>query len=91
MGFLQRLKLVFFESKNYEVIFIHREASPLGPPVFEWILAKLLKRKFIYDYDDAIWEPSISAANRAAFFAKAFWKIKYICKWAFINSAGNNF
>ncbi|HQY17353.1 MAG TPA: glycosyltransferase family 4 protein [Ferruginibacter sp.] len=91
MGFLRRLKLVFFESKNYEVIFIHREASPLGPPVFEWILAKLLKRKFIYDYDDAIWEPSISAANRAAFFAKAFWKIKYICKWAFINSAGNNF
>lgn len=35
IGFLKRIKLVLFESKHYDVIFIHREAAPLGPPVFK--------------------------------------------------------
>ena len=37
MGFLRRLKLVFFERKKYEVNFIDGAASPLDPPVLEWI------------------------------------------------------
>lgn len=90
-GFLKRIKLVLVDCKKYDVIFIHREAAPLGPPFFEWMLAKLLKRKYIFDFDDAIWEPSITASNKLAFYFKAFWKIKYICKWAWINSAGNHF
>ena len=91
IGFLKRIKLVLFESKHYDVIFIHREAAPLGPPVFEWILFKCLKRKYIFDFDDAIWEPSITGTNQLAIYFKSFWKVKYICKWAFCASAGNHF
>ena len=35
-GFLNRARLVFFQSFSYDYFFIHREASPVGPPVFEW-------------------------------------------------------
>lgn len=53
-GFFKRL-IVLFGTSKYQYVFIHREASPIGPPVFEWILAKVLKKKLIYDFDDAIW------------------------------------
>src|SRR6476619_6200622 len=37
-GFLKRAKVVVIEGPKYDRIFIHREASPLGPPIFEWYL-----------------------------------------------------
>ena len=70
---------------------MHREASPIGPPVFEWILCKLLRKQVIYDFDDAIWIPAISEHNRLASSVKCFWKIKYICRWASQIAAGNDY
>ncbi|MDP8230794.1 MAG: glycosyltransferase family 4 protein [Candidatus Gorgyraea atricola] len=46
-----------------DIIFIHLEAFPFGPPVFEWILSKMGKR-VIYDLDDAIYMGIPSSANR---------------------------
>lgn len=89
-GYLRRFKLLF-NTGRYDVFVIHREAAPLGPPVFEWVLAKLLRKKYIYDFDDAIWEPKISDANRLAVYIRSFWKTKYLCRWAYINTAGNQF
>ncbi|MCZ8070090.1 MAG: hypothetical protein O9311_07025 [Cytophagales bacterium] len=56
LGFVKRLSHVL-TARHASFIFIYREAAPFGPPVFEWILAKALKRKLIYDFDDAIWLP----------------------------------
>lgn len=83
--------LLLFKLVKYQYIFIHREAAPLGPPIFEWIIAKVLKKKMIYDFDDAIWIPNTSEANKLATRLKAFWKIKYLCKWSYKVSAGNQY
>jgi len=89
-GYLRRTGHLV-KSLRYDYIFIHREAAPLGPPVFEWILSKLLGKKIIYDFDDAIWIPNISAANKMAAWFKAFWKVKFICRWAHTVTGGNAF
>jgi glycosyltransferase involved in cell wall biosynthesis len=76
---------------RFEYVFIHREAAPLGPPVFEWIIAKVFRKKIIFDFDDAIWIPNTTAENKAASFLKAPWKVAKICKWAYRISAGNQY
>jgi len=90
-GYFNRLQTVLFEAPGYEAIFIHREAAPLGPPIFEWYLAKILKKPIIYDFDDAIWIPSITNENRLATLFKASGKVRLICKWSSTISAGNDY
>ncbi|MBO9681971.1 MAG: glycosyltransferase family 4 protein [Flavisolibacter sp.] len=89
-GFVRRIGFLF-KARKFDYIFLQREMAPVGPPVFEWIVSKILKAKIIYDYDDAIWIPNVSEGNRIARFAKCFWKIKWICKWSYKVSAGNDF
>src|SRR5690349_19667070 len=38
-----------------DYVFIHREAAPIGPPLFEWIISRVMRKRIIYDFDDAIW------------------------------------
>jgi glycosyltransferase involved in cell wall biosynthesis len=89
-GYLRRF-LHLAKAAKYDYVFIHREAAPLGPPIFEFVLAKLMRKKIIYDFDDAIWIPNVSAANKTATWLKAFWKVKYICKWAHVVTGGNDY
>jgi len=90
-GFIKRLVYLLFRAGQYSYIVIHREAAPLGPPFFEWYLAKVMRKKIIYDFDDAIWIPNLTETNKIARFAKCFWKVKWICKWSHKVSAGNAF
>lgn len=90
-SYLKRWFIVLFTAHQYSVIFIHREAAPLGPPIVEWYLKKVLGKKIIYDFDDAIWIPNTSAQNKIASLVKAFWKVKYICRWSYKISAGNDY
>jgi len=89
-GFFRRIKDVI-RSAKYDYVFIHREAAPLGPPVFEWLIAKVFSKKIIYDFDDAIWLPNVSESNRL--FSKIKWyrKVKSICRWAHLISCGNDY
>lgn len=89
--FLKRWGLVLSSAYRYQYIYIHREAAPLGPPILEWFLAKVLGKKIIYDFDDAIWIPNTSSENRIAGLVKSFWKVAAICKWSYKISAGNDF
>jgi glycosyltransferase involved in cell wall biosynthesis len=89
-GFLRRTKLLFSILK-YDYVLLQREAAPLGPPIFEWVIIKIFKRKIIYDFDDAIWIPHISQHNRVARYFKNTAKVKYICKWAYKVSCGNEY
>lgn len=74
---------------NANHIFIHREATHLGPPIFEWLLAKVFRKKYIYDFDDATWLPNYSASNAKFHHLKAYWKVKFCIKWAHQVTAGN--
>lgn len=91
MGFLRRWKHVAIDVHRYETVFVHREAAPLGPPVFEWIIAKLWRKKMIYDFDDAIWIPNTSEQNKLAGAFKSFGKVAQICRWSSVVTAGNDF
>lgn len=90
-GFLKRWKSVLSGMKGVDFVFIHREAAPLGPPVFEWMIAKVLRKKIIFDFDDAIWIPNTTASNKLAGWLKCFWKVKFICRWAYKVVGGNDF
>ncbi len=80
---------LLFRLKQYDHIFIHREASMIGPPVFEWFIAKVLRRKYIYDFDDAIWLPNYSQTNARFHRLKAYGKVRKIVKWADQITVGN--
>lgn len=89
-GFHERLLLMFRLGK-YDYVFIHREASHIGPPIFEWLIAKVFRKKIIYDFDDAIWLPNYSSHNAAFHRLKYYKKVNRIMKWAYKISAGNRY
>jgi glycosyltransferase involved in cell wall biosynthesis len=89
-GFSKRV-LILFNASSFDFIFIHREAAPLGPPVIEWILARILRKKIIYDFDDAIW--LTDRADEPGWLKLLKWrsKVKLICTWSHVISCGNDF
>jgi glycosyltransferase involved in cell wall biosynthesis len=89
-GFAKRLLLLPF-LWHYDFIFIHREATPVGPPWFEWTVAKVLGKKIIYDFDDAIWLPNTSKENSLVSILKWNSKVSSICKWSYVISCGNEY
>jgi glycosyltransferase involved in cell wall biosynthesis len=89
-GILKRMSLLF-KLKQYDYLFIHREAAPIGPPIFEWVAAKILRKKIIYDFDDAIWIPNFSEANSVFSFLKGYPNVKHICRWSYKISCGNDY
>ena len=89
-GFARRKGLLFSIPK-YDFIFIHREVAPIGPPIFEWIIAKVLRKKIIYDFDDAIWLPNTSETNKIVAGLKWHQKVNSICKWSYKVSCGNEY
>ncbi|MBL4668393.1 MAG: glycosyltransferase family 4 protein [Flavobacteriales bacterium] len=89
-GFFRR-SILMFRLTKYDTVFIHREASPVGPPVFEWLIAKILKRKIIYDFDDAIWLENTSQSNQLISKIKSHSKVASICNWASLVMCGNKF
>lgn len=89
-GFLRRC-IMLLTLYRYDYVFILREAAPIGPPVFEWLIARVFRKKIIYDMDDAVWIPQTAGTNAWVKSAKAFWKIRWICTWAWKVSAGNEY
>lgn len=89
-GFLRRCADVF-KLVSYSHIYIYREAAPIGPPLFEWVISKVLRKKIVYDFDDAIWIPVSSQYNKTISRLRNFGKTAKICKWACKISVGNKF
>ena len=87
-GYLRRTRDVL-RALRYDFVFIHREAAPLGPPAIEWVIAKLLKRKVIFDFDDAIWIPNSSEHNPFVDKLKRYKNTQDIIKWSKKVSCGN--
>ncbi len=87
-GFLYRLALLL-KIRAGAYIFIHREITPIGPPVFEWIIAKILRKKIIYDFDDAIWLTDKAQTHSLESFLRCRSKVSRICKWSYKVSCGN--
>jgi glycosyltransferase involved in cell wall biosynthesis len=62
LRYLTRLKEIF-RARNFDVIYVHLELAPIGPPLLEYLLSKT-GRPVIYDIDDLVFLPHASMANR---------------------------
>ena len=66
---------------DFDLVFVHREASLFGPAFFE----RLLKRRgtpIVFEMDDAVFLPYVSPANRWLSYLKFPNKIGRICELA---------
>jgi len=89
-GFVLRF-ISLFGMGSVDFVFIHREASPLGPPIIEWLIARILRKKIIYDFDDAIWLTDKVNEPPLEKMLKSRWKVATICKWSYKVSCGNEY
>ncbi|MEO9473973.1 MAG: glycosyltransferase [Cyclobacteriaceae bacterium] len=87
-GFLRRFSILF-KLSAYTSILIHRELTPFGPPIFEWVIAKVLRKKIIYDFDDAIWMADGTNESKLWKWLKWRSKVASICRWSWKVSVGN--
>jgi len=55
-GYLKRIKDIA-RLRKYEIVYIFMWATPLGLPLYEWIILAMGK-KIIYDFDDAVFSSS---------------------------------
>lgn len=88
-GFVRRL-LTLPRVFAYDYIFVHREATPVGPPFVEAILF-ILGRRVIFDFDDAIFISKTSRVNRIVAFAKWSSKIRFITRHSMKVAVCNNY
>ncbi len=88
VGLVKRL-VALVQIQSFTFVFIHREAAPIGPPFFEWIIAKIFRKKIIYDFDDAIWLTDRKNESLSTQFIRWRNKVSSICKWSCNVSCGN--
>lgn len=89
-GFIRRFRLIT-RVRNFDYVFVHREITPVGPPLFEWIISRILKKKLIYDFDDSIWLTDRKSEGPLLKLSKWRQKVSSICHWSFKVSCGNQY
>ena len=75
---------------QYDLVFLYREAIPLGPPILESLIARS-GVPIVYDFDDAIFLQNVSEANRAISFLKDPGRVATILKRSTQVVVGNEF
>jgi len=75
---------------SFDTIFVNREALLTGSVFFEQQFAKS-KARLIFDFDDAIWRPNVSDANKRYAWLKNPAKTSRIIKMADQVVAGNQY
>lgn len=89
-SFLKRI-IDLLSTSKYDLVFVHREAFPFGPPFFEILSSKLFSKPLVYDFDDAIFLGERSEANRAISFLKNPGKVARIISLSQQVIVGNNY
>jgi len=87
---LRRLRAVLNVGR-FDLVFIYREAFPVGPPFIEAAIARHGNPPIVYDFDDAIFLPHASEANRLIVSLKYSRKIPSILRHCAHVIAGNDF
>ena len=75
-------------ASGYDIVFVQREAMQLGTALVERLFARS-RARLVFDFDDAIWIPDVSEANRRLAFLKRPAKTATIVATADMVFAGN--
>ena len=78
------------QAKNYDLVFVYREAYMLGTTIFERKFAKS-GVPMIFDFDDSIWLNDTSEGNQNLAWLKRTEKTNEICQYATLVSVGNQY
>ena len=78
-------------ASRYDLVLVHREVLPIGPPVIERILARSRHVPLVYDFDDAIYLSNVSDANRLMARLKVPRKVPAVIRESSLVIAGNNY
>ena len=68
-----------YRARNVDLVFIHREACPIGPPFFEWCFW-VMRKPVVFDFDDAVFLPNSNILTPALRFLKCPWKVEKILR-----------
>ena len=88
-GFFRRLKDAW-RAKDFDIIFIYREAFMTGSVFFEKLFRKSGAR-IILDFDDAIWLSTVSEVNRSLQWLKRPEKVNDIMALSDLVITGNSY
>lgn len=88
-GALARRLLQIRDARDADVVFLYREAFPLGPALLERLLDA--KVPVVFDFDDAIFLGETSAANAMASRLKVPGKTAGIVASATVTTVGNEY
>jgi len=76
---------------SFDVLFLYREMLPIGPAIVERLLALRGRPPIVFDFDDAIFLPSVSDANRSIAALKQPGKVATIIRHSDRVIAGNEY
>lgn len=86
---LRRLGAVV-RAARADAVLVQREAMLFGPPLIEWVAARVLRRPMILDLDDATWLPYPSPVyGRLAALMKGKGKTERLIRWSRVVTCGN--
>lgn len=90
-GVTRRLRLAFRVGK-YDLLFVQREAMPIGPGAFEWLYSKLGRLPMVLDLDDATYVRYVSPSyGRLGSALKFFGKTDKLIDRSEVVICGNRF
>jgi len=73
-----------------DVVLVQREAMLFGPPLLEWLAARVFKRPMVLDLDDATYVPYTSPTyGKLGKTLKWFSKTDDLIRWASVVTCGN--
>ena len=76
---------------RFDAVFLYREMLPIGPAIIERLLALRGRPPIVFDFDDAIFLPSVSEANRPIAALKQPQKVATIIRHSDRVIAGNEY
>lgn len=79
-----------FKVRDYDLVFLYREAIPAGPPIIERMIHRL-GVPMVHDFDDAIFMPAVSDANRSLAFLKNPGRVAEVVRLSTSVTVGNEF
>ncbi|MBN2668095.1 MAG: glycosyltransferase family 4 protein [Bacteroidales bacterium] len=78
IAYLKRFGTLFLLRK-YDLVYIHLWVTPIGMPIFEWLVSKISKQ-LVYDIDDMVFLGHASKANAYIKSLKGRRKMIYLMK-----------